>query len=98
MPELPTIEIDPEEMARIVGEMYDDLGPPGPSDPGLTTKEYATEWGLSPRRARKRIRALCEEGLLIKGQRWGRRSDNRWCPYPVYRPSSQKRKADDDIQ
>lgn len=88
MSNLPTIEIDPGEMARVVGEMYDNLGPPKPPDPGLTTKEYAEQWGISPRRARVRIAALCEQGLLIKGERYARRpSDGHWCPYLVYRPS-----------
>jgi len=75
MSNLPTIEIDPEEMARVVAEMYDGLGPPSPSDPGLTSREYAEQWGLSPCRARARIHTLYEKGLIIKGQ------------YPVYRPS-----------
>jgi len=90
MTELPTIEIDPEEMARIADEMYHNLGPPGPSDPGFTAKEYAEETGKSLSTAKHRLQRLVAEGLVIRGIRWGRRSDGRWNAYPAYRPKEEE--------
>lgn len=84
-----TLDEVAREMARVVGEMYDNLGPPGPSDPGLTSKEYAELWGDGWATAKEKIRKLFDKGLLIKGTKWARRSDGRWAKYPVYRPKEE---------
>lgn len=86
MTKLPIIEIDPEEMARLMGEMVKDSGPSGPSDLGVTTREYADSHGVSLSTARRHIRKLRDQGLLIEGTRYARRIDGRWQIYPVYRP------------
>jgi len=91
MSKLPRIEIDPEEMMRITGEMHDDLGPPKPPDPGFTTREYAERKGIAYQTARRHLAALEEKGLLIEGKRYVRRAkDNAWLGVPVYRPKEEE--------
>jgi len=90
MAKLPTIEIDPGEMARIMGEMYEQIEPTRISDPGLTTLECAAEWGVSRPTARRRMVIMLEEGLLVRGERWMQKKNGHWYKVPVYRPKDEK--------
>lgn len=85
--DIKTPEISLDEMAEELLGVYKALKdqPPGPSDPGLTTREYAEKWGLANPTAKKRIRELDEAGLLIKGTGYRKRKDGSWYPSPVYR-------------
>jgi len=76
MAKLPTITIDPEEMAQ---EMLLELGL-GPDDPGLTTSELAQLWGVSDVTARRRVARLKAEGKIVEGSRTMRSIEGN--PYP----------------
>lgn len=90
MSKLPTIEIDPEEMARLGLELWKNFknqGPADKGDEGLTTPEYAKLWGIPKSTAGKRIRKMVEQGLMIKGRAYRKWKGGYWQRKDVYRPS-----------
>ena len=54
-------------------------------DPGLTTMEWANEWRINERNARRKIQALFNQGLIVVGRRSSIGMDGRRIRVPVYR-------------
>lgn len=68
-------------MEQAIGEQHTARG----DDPGLTTMEWAEEWRLNERNARRKIQALFNQGLIAVGRRSSVGMDGRRIRVPVYR-------------
>lgn len=98
MGKLPTITIDPEEMARLGLELWESIKnqePTDKGDKGLTTKEYAELWGVPPSTTKKRLKKMVDCGLMIMGKAYRKARAGHWQRQWVYRPRD---KEDKDAQ
>lgn len=54
-------------------------------DAGLTSEEWAKQWGISENAAKRRLRDLWSGGLVVSGRRYILCMDGSRRPSPVYR-------------
>jgi hypothetical protein len=83
--------MDEERRLKIIAEMEAiviERSPYGDDDPGLTTREWAEAWGVSPKTAGARLRNFWEAGIIVSGRKREKRMDGTLGQTPVYRAKS----------